>query len=224
VANAYNERADTFDTVGDLYRYILQHRRPRPPVACLTASTFYHVRRGIMTVLQSPRDRIRPDSKLEEFLPSQGRRKAWKSLQDSICLKLPPLQLPVGIMKGALLLGLATWPLCFLAAYQAKGLLPAIFLTVFPGCSPILVFMGTLTTCMLISPIHTELPGECQTVGGLTRSIIKESYGSQALEKDRWDDHEVWEDLVSLIEKYGYRREEISENTRFLSDLGAYTL
>jgi hypothetical protein len=76
VPNPYNGKADTFVTVGDLYRYILEKRCRRPPVACLSATTFCAVRRGVMSAFEIPREQVRPKTSLETLLPSRGRRRA----------------------------------------------------------------------------------------------------------------------------------------------------
>ncbi len=62
VPNAYDGTA-TFVTVGNLYRYILERRRPRPPTVCPTGTVFYRLRRGLMTTAAVPRPLIRPASR-----------------------------------------------------------------------------------------------------------------------------------------------------------------
>jgi hypothetical protein len=177
-----------------------------------------------MAVLNMPKDRIRPEAKVEELLPSKGRREIWAHLQDNIGLRLPPLELPIRAIKWCLILSIATWPFAFLIAYAAYGLFQAIILAVFPGFYPILFFVATLFLLMGLTPLHTEPPNGCDTIAGLTRAIVKETYGAQALKKDQWNDQDVWEDLVLLIEEWGFSRDKISEDTHFVADLGAYTL
>ena len=224
VANAYNGRADTFDTVGDLYRYILQNRRPRPSVACLTASTFYRVRRGLMAALRVPKEQVRPNADIEAMLPSHGRRDAWCELQSAIGLKLPDLEPSLRVFKGAFVIGLVIWPLIAMAAWASEGLIDPISAVVLTVGYPVLYLGAALFVIMGTTSLHTEFPYASDTVAGLTRAVIKENWGSQALQKGNWDDQDVWNDLVSLIEEWGYPRDHISEQTRFLTDLGAYTL
>ncbi|WP_165230154.1 hypothetical protein [Aquisphaera insulae] len=224
VPNAFNGKADTFETVGDLHRYILLHRRPRPPVACLTAATFRRVRRGFGAVFGLPRDRLRPDSRVEDLLPRASRRLSWSRLEDCIGLRLPSLDPPSRVLKWCLILSLITWPLPFSIVLAASGIVPAMFFTVLPFPYPIIAAMLAMILLLALTPLHTEPPQGCETISGLTRAIVKETYGEQALRKDRWDDRDVWEDLVSLIEEWGISRGRISAKTRFVADLGAYTL
>ena len=177
-----------------------------------------------MAALGIPREQVRPGTSLERLLPSRGRRMAWQELQTAIGLRLPELELPNSVFLWSLILSLLTWPLCFTAAWQGRGLLFAIFLTVFPCFYPALPFVVILIIAQLASPIHVQIPWGCETVRGLVRAIMVETYGEQSAKKNSWDDVDVWDDLVTLIEEWGFSRNDISTTTQFIADLGAYTL
>jgi hypothetical protein len=111
-----------------------------------------------------------------------------------------------------------------MAVWYARDLPSAFFLTVLPGCYPVLFLTVSLIIAMVASPIHVQVPWGCETVQDLVRAIMVETYGEQSLKKNSWDNNDVWDELVTLIEEWGFSRDEISKTTQFIADLGAYTL
>src|SRR4051812_551281 len=77
-------------TVGDLYDCICELRSGTdcPPDACLSAATFYLIRRSICSEFGLGSREVRPRSLLESVIPKLRRRKHWAGLERSLNLTL----------------------------------------------------------------------------------------------------------------------------------------
>ena len=67
-------------SVGDLHSLILEKLQPARSEACLTSHCFYRLRAALGELFGHERRRVVPDAEMEDLIPRERRRRAWKSL------------------------------------------------------------------------------------------------------------------------------------------------
>ena len=187
-------------TAGKLNDYVLAHRFHGKHDVCLTSMTFYKLRRALMSVLQIPREALRPATKLSAIIPKQ-RRRTWRALEKATGYHLPFLRRPLWFVRLATLValgfGIAT-PLCLGIKLFRGGVLSAIVVT----SMFILLFFCRLTECLA-----TEFPPDALTVGQLAKAVLARNYRPIVAEsKKSATDAEVWEILQRIICDHNDRR------------------
>ena len=88
-----DEDAAGLTTVGKLYDYVLAHRFRGKQDVCLSSMTFYKLRRGLMLVLQVPRNSVRVSTEVSAIIPKH-RRRSWRALEKATGFRLPFLRRP----------------------------------------------------------------------------------------------------------------------------------
>lgn len=218
--------AEEIVTLGDLHRYVvarlaLKDRKIHP---CPTAAVFYRLRRALMAVVPIDRRRIRPASRVEDFVPAGRRREVWEALGRQLHFVVPPLVFPP-VMRGAIaavvLAGaLLAWSLlaCIVLRGERFGTLAApVWLLLING--PLVVWVGT---CRLVRPCATALPAGCETLGGTVETLVRMNYGRLDLREATAgrDDQAVWEAVRAIVaEQTGVKAEELTKDMSFTDDL-----
>jgi hypothetical protein len=201
-------------TLGQFSDLIARKFSSEKPSGCPTAKAFYLLRRSMTSVLSLPRKDVRPTSSTTALLPYWGRNRAWKRLEQSLALRLPPLANQAdrtilwscGIsMPTTFLLGLVVWHDLFAAVGAAiVSLLPAVLFGFIVG--------------ILFLP-HTPYRNH-QTIGGLAKGLIAYNYDrfvSVSNKTSKYD--EVWENFCDiLVEQIGLKKENLRREV-FLKDL-----
>jgi acyl carrier protein len=209
-------RDDDFEikTVGDLHRYIVARRAEQRQHGCPTARAFREIRRVLLETTSTPKQAIRPSTKLAAILPLRICRRVWKELDKELPGQLPVLSLPYRL--GPKLAGL-----CVLA-----GLVGTVIVAPHIGIGHALVLgaTATLLTLLLIFlvsfPFAIAFPRGVVTIGDLAIASLPPGY-EDAL-KQEMTDQEVWERLREIVaETLGLKVEEILPSSRFVEDLGA---
>ena len=85
-----DEKAQDIVTVGDLFEFVKSRAKLAPAGTCLTAATFYDVKRALRD--RGISQRFGPSAHLADILPSADRRSFWNSLGSGMQLKLPELE------------------------------------------------------------------------------------------------------------------------------------
>jgi acyl carrier protein len=215
-----DDRAGKIVTIGDAYRCILERLEfPESPGSCLSAGAFYHLRRTLMRQAGTSRAAVRPGARLETLLADSDRRRSWVGLGESLGWRLPRLERPPWVVAASVLAVLA------LAGALAAG--PVLL--GFPGPSIDLGIVIFLVSCPLAAltawyetrPLATRIPAECSTVRGLIATVTTTNYATLARRRGGWDREEVRAVLFRLVaEQAGVPRERLTEDTRFVADLG----
>ena len=86
------EAAQEIVTVGDLFEFVKSQTELAPAGTCLTAATFYDLRKGLH--LSGIDQRFGPSTRLDEILPCDDRRSFWARLAEDTELRLPKLVRP----------------------------------------------------------------------------------------------------------------------------------
>ena len=208
-----DEDAAGLTTVGKLYDYVLTHRFRGKQDACLSSMTFYKLRRGLMLVLQVPRNSVRVSAELSAIIPKH-RRRTWRAIEKATGFRLPFLRRPGWVVTlGALAavgLGVATSALLRLKPFGG-GVIVAILST---GVFAYFLFWLTWS-------LAYEFPPDVATVGQLAKATLARNYRPIVAEsKKSATDAEVWEILQRIIgEQLGVRIDQLTKETSFVEDL-----
>jgi hypothetical protein len=82
-----NEDIETLTTPGIVIEYLAGRLAPNASPACLTQRAFYVLRSTAMTVLQAPRETIRPDSPWHTLLDPKHTNRQWELLAAAVGAK-----------------------------------------------------------------------------------------------------------------------------------------
>jgi hypothetical protein len=209
-----DEDAARLTTVGMLYDYVLVHRFHGKQDACLTSMTFYKLRRGLMLVLQLPRNAIRVSTELTAIIPKR-RRRTWRAIEKATGYRLPFLRRPRWVVTLATL------------ATIGLGIVVPALLGLKPFGGGVIVAMVSICLLAFVFSRLTgvfayELPPEVTTVGQLAKATLARNYQPILAEsKTSASDAEVWDMLRRIIgEQMGFRTEQLTKETNFVKDLG----
>jgi hypothetical protein len=79
-------------TVGQLCDLLVRHVCITGEGPCLSSMAFYRVRKALGEVCGTPRNDVRPDSKLEQVVPREGRGERWAELGEALGCDLRPVR------------------------------------------------------------------------------------------------------------------------------------
>ena len=200
-------------TVGDLHRLILS-KLPEPnSKRCLTSAAFYRLRRGIVETLGVERRSICPATPLEDVLPREGRRRAWRRLEAAVDLPFLELELPSTMALALLVLGIAL------------SVVPGVCFGLSGAWIGLLFFVGLLAfsrlLILLASPFAVCFPNNAATIGDLARDLAAINHGRLAAETGVSNGQEVWHSLVRLVMLISrVELESVTPEASILDDLG----
>ncbi len=200
-------------TVGKLYDYVLAHRFRGKQDACLSSMTFYKLRRGLMLVLQVPRNSLRVSTELSAIIPKH-RRRTWRAIEKATGFRLPFLCRPGWVVTLAALaaigLGIATPALLGLKPFRG-GVIAAV------ASMALLAYAFFWLTQILAY----KFPPDVATLGELAKATLARNYQPIVAEsKKSATDAEVWDILQRIIgEQLGVRIDQLTKETNFVKDL-----
>ncbi len=215
--------AEKIQTVGHLYYYILSkfHSEERETSRCLSAATFYRLRRGLMRSFRVPRREVRPPSEMETLIPAMDRKSEWKRLGERLGWELPALVRPdwVGYTCFGLLV---SWSAIVFFAWAglagfAMEAVPPMGIGFVAGA----VMLGGLLSD-LTKPLAVHLPRQCADVRGLVTTVLVQNLGKiRGKDHPGWNRREIWEIVHAIVvEQAGVSPDRVTESTSFVNDLG----
>ena len=209
-----DREAEKLSTVGQMYAFVVNklafNERPR----CQSSAVFYQARRALVDLHGAPRRSVSPSTRMDSLLPSTSRRSDWQSLSRTMEAQLPQLEAP----RWMRLLSAGRVVALIFACVAAYSVYPAFTAVIFALGSALLIWMANRA----MSPFAVEIPVECATVGGTVKAILRLNYGTQTGTNRKWDPHEVWETLRSLIaEQLDVPLEAVTADAYFVDNLGA---
>lgn len=210
------ERACQMRTVGDLYSFLLEKTRnhTRDPDSCLTATTFYALRRRLASHIDAGAS-LRPRSDVDTTLPRRKRQRLWTRLSDEMDLRFPRLRRPAWVV----LLGCTISIITTFSAYaffvtttgQFLAMLPALLAL---GVTAALFALATVPLALM--PAHSF-----RTYRGLVTQLVALNYATLSKRYDSWNPTDVWNVLQSIIiEQLGVKKEDVTPDANFVYDLG----
>jgi hypothetical protein len=182
------------------------------PDKCLTAISFYRLRRTLMQ-FGIARKAIRPSTPLHKLVSWRTRRRRWRLMRENLGLELPALVFP----RWALVLALSA-PAAVLVSIRA-------FCGVHISVASIVVWSVLLVIpAFIVSvPLTRTLPPGSQTCGGLSELILAKNYAAFAVRSSGSAKADVLWALRQLVAiEMVMPIEEISPETRVPQDLNIY--
>lgn len=219
-------------TVGDLRDYVIEIlNRDNEDVAGLTNDVYENLCKGLNSLGIASGDVIRPDSRLSEMLPSFGRRIAWRRLERTTGLPLPPLQrshlvstivtvlaIPIGWILGFSLLFALMPPQTFQHSSSFAWLVAVVGLVL----GFFAIFLVWIVGRVLTFPLASHWPSSIQTTGDLSRAVCEKHYGKLVNQHQGFNRDEVWIILQLIVSRgLGVDRTIVTPEARFVEDLGA---
>lgn len=209
-------RACQMRTVGDLYSFILEETRDqtRAPNSCLTAATFYALRRRLASHIDAGPS-IRPRSDVDATLPRRKRQWLWARLAHEMDLRFPRLRRASWVV----LLGCITSAMTAFPAYvyfaPTAGPTLAVFLA-------LLALALTAAIIALATAPLALIPAESfRTYRGLVTQIVTLNYATLSERYDSWNPTDVWNVLqLIIVEQLGVKKEDVAPDANFVYDLG----
>ncbi len=199
--------ASESDTVGKIVHLVHARLRHIAEEPCPSQHGFYVVRKQLMECVGLPRSAVKPDSKLEDLIPPEGRRLTWQNVilsltgeqNTSAALVRPKwLNRIVMLLLPAVAFGLTLkWvPLSLFWL----GFFPAI----------VVAYLGGRIT----SRWKTHFPSDFSLVRDLIQFV-------KTLDCRIWSEPEVFEKIREIsVEILGVKREAVKRESHWVNDLG----
>ena len=207
-----------FKTVGDLHQLLVEklavQRELQANVGgCPSLVPFLAIRRAIVTLANTNRSSIRPNTCLANVFPQYGRRQLWKKLQRETDITLPPLTLSEGVGQLTFAVAVCGITIVDVATVVWFGLVSFLFAVMDSFILGLLIFVVT-------RPLATTFPAKCQTVADLVRFARPPHYPSQRLSGLAGDADAIWNKLVDVVvSALGVERADVTPEARFVEDL-----
>ncbi len=207
--------ACSITTVGELCAAVKEKMAQRDSLVrtargapCLTAYTFYRLRRGLVDTWAVHREIVRPDANLAECVDRRQRRRRWTQMSRAISLELPLLRRPTWVVA---ILGIAV----ILATAGAASLSAAPLLASLAVC-PVAAMIGFMATI----PCATQFP--VATVGELCWSVAALNRERLAGPPTAWSDEGIFESVkLILVKQLAVDPSLVTREASIVKDLGA---
>jgi len=206
-----DEEAERTQTIGELHALVLTKLEGRKVNEyCTSQRTFYSLRRFLSSYVDRSLKKIRPMNKTEDYFPPENRRKTWEQFSQDTPYRFPNLCRPEWVI---ILLCLIFAVTTFLGFMLFRNHLPVWLIVVFlfPWA-----YLFYILTVLFSEPLAVEIPSDCNTLGGLTQSLVSLNYDTVD-----YDGGNVKEMLYEIIsEQFGVNRDTLTSETTFVGDLG----
>ncbi len=211
-----DSRACEMRTVGDLYSFILEETRDqqRDPNSCLSAATFYALRRRLMSHIENASS-IRPRTEIAATIPIGSRRLIWSRLANDMDLRFPSLRRPSWLTLLATVAVFISGMLSFSYFKPITGTGLATILAM------LTLALATLVSMLATSPFALYPGATFSTYRGLVTQLMALNYAKLSDRHNSWNATDVWNVLqLIIVEQLGVKREDVTPNANFVYDLG----
>jgi hypothetical protein len=180
-------------TLGELAHTVFVKMEHPVASKCLSAVTFYQLRRAFMDSFGIPRAQVVPAKSLAELMPWPSRRKQWRAIQTHTNLILPQLRWSVWL--------LVLW--FFLTALTLFALLTSTMLRTLGSASALIEAISILAVLVLfalaLSPLARDFPRNCKNFGDLEKLALSRNYGNIAKAHGLTSEETVVHALLVLV-------------------------
>lgn len=203
------EEASSAETFGQLLEIVIQKARLTSDNTCPSMRGFYKVRKKLMDAFSIDRNRIHPDTPLNEYFPEKSPKDYWPELltifdQDSNNI---PLLRPPWLNKVIKFTAIASFLISLL------WLVFHIDFYAFPAA----LFISAAVTIVILEVTkkhRTLIPQEFYLTKDLIRFVA-------TLSPQKWEPNEVEEKLRDVVcYTLNVPRESVHYETHFVNDLG----
>ena len=209
-----DDSAQEIVTVGDLFEFIKSQTELAPAGTCLTAATFYDIRRAFQ--ISGINERFGPSTRLGEIAPNNQRRSFWIKLSQAANLKFPNLVRPSWMVGLNIVLTFAASLLTALivSGQDLNGTIFAMTLIAY------LVLFGWMTA-LLTKPFATRFATNFCTFRGLSERVLALNASAQQNKHGPMGPNDIWVILRELIvNQLGVDPDEVTPTASFVKDLG----
>lgn len=209
-----DEVAERIVTVGDLFEFIKSQTELAAAGTCLTAATFYDIRRAFEDLGIS--ERFGPSTQLDEIVPDRGRRSFWAKLSHAANLKFPNLVRPSWVVGLNIVVTFAGSLLTALIAsgQDVKGTTFAVTLI---AC----FFIFGWFTAVFTKPFATRFGPNFKTFRSLSECVLALNASTQQSKHGPMGPNDIWVVLRELIvTQFGVDADEVTPDANFVKDLG----
>jgi len=207
-----DERLGEIETVGDLHDFVVSLKGNLQPTrdTCLSASTFFRIRRALCRLLTTEPRGLRPRTPLDDVLPKDHRRELWTRLRRELKLTLPSLVRPRWLVCVSLfIVFLVTGAVAYFAYRSSGPVLAAV------GGIAVFALAGFLVL-LATAPMATRVGSGFTTLRELSQFVLAHNHAALATELQSWNAADMWETLrVIIAEQLGIKAEDVARNARF---------
>ncbi len=215
-----DEAGQKIETVGQLYDYVVEQTRqnaadptgdvPSRTDVCLTAATFYLLRRELCARFGLDRRHVAPREPLERLLPRRGRRREWAELATRLELEFPPLVRPRWITGLAPAATVASVLAIAIAGWQVS--LTALVL---------MIAVRWTVISVLTTPLANRFVPTVVTVGDLCNVLLTRNYRRLVARFSPPAPSDVFQTIKTiLVEQLGVHPALVTRDARLVGDLG----
>jgi hypothetical protein len=215
-----NSDAERITSAGALCDYVLarvQVARPRTGATCLSAASFYRMRRRLAEAYGVNPAQVGPQTHLRQILPAETFRwDGWRELGNTLGVKLRPLQHPRWLALIAFCLGLCFYSLTLVVVFSRRGSPWAIACGI-PACLTAFFLPWRLLLRLTRQRFAVHIPRGYETVGQVSSLLMHEAFEAAVKRKKEWTAHEVWEFVrCSIAKSAGIPPAQVQKESRFL--------
>ena len=207
-----DDRAGTIVTVGDLHDCLVDMKAELQlsPDTCLSAATFFRIRRAFCGLLSLAPGAVHPRTDLESTLPKSGRRQFWERLREELNLDIPPLLRPGWLVCVSIVAVLFAGSA---AGYWADHTFGRA-LAVVAGFAAVVV--AAVCAALATAPAAVHLGHGCRTFRQMSQHVLAHNHAALATAIRSWNADEMWDSLrVIVAEELGLEVEDVVRTTRF---------
>jgi len=203
--------AQKIKTVGDLFEFIKARTELAPAGTCLTAATFYDIRKGLRNL--GIEKRFGPSTSLANILPARDRRTFWSRLARNSKLRLPRLVRPSWIIMANVAITLSAS--LGIAIVFSQGEVPGLLVGI------MCLFLFGFLTRYITTPFATNFATEFCTFRGLSERVLALNPTKLKNDHGPMGPNDIWIILRELIiQQLGVDYDEVTADANFVKDLG----
>lgn len=209
-----DEDTEKIRNMGQLYDYVFARVARGQAQVCFTCAAFYRLRRALGEVCGVPRDRVRPQTRLEDLIPLEDRPRYWQELQARLgVLHLPCLCRPAWLIKRIeaasfiplflTALGTIVLPLVLLGVFGDSPAIGSIVVLGVVAC-PIVGIIGMFRVCRKLcrrtEHYAVHIPSSCAIVRDLVYTLVSGHRAPRMVsDTERVNDKEIWGALCAVV-------------------------
>ena len=214
--------ASQIETVGQVWRFLLRQTSGwELSGVCLSAATFYSLRRGTRSL--GIQQTLHPDTELKEILPEGDEQHFWQRLTQMTGFLLPPLRCPKWITGLSFAAVAAAWGIWIYCVWKNLGAgLGSQHVLWGVAIISLIGLVASVLWQLMIRANHSRLPpAGCQSMRDLVAQTLESNRYQLELRYRGETERAVWEKLRTIVsEQLGIAPDKISPDSHFVHDLG----
>ena len=183
------------ETVGQLFDLIAAKLQGDESNACTSSAAFYRLRMALTNAVGSPRDRLRPDTKLSDLMPRDSRRADWDNLRRDLDWELPDLVFPQWLHSASIssLYCMSGAVLCF-----KWGAIHPYLKSLAILASVVAPLVAHAFLLRLARPFALIFPERCESIRDIVNLSSSRNF-AKISSASGWNKREAWLALRRLI-------------------------